>query len=269
LVKIPAPDAQAEPASPGEGAAHHAFSIKGTTYGWTYVVARRGLLGLLVFSAVLNLAIGLSGVTLTPLLLSICSAKAVGTIAAFGAFGMLIGSIGMGVWGGPKRRVHGVLGFGLLLGIGFVVTGLQISPIVIALASFAIQLFAPITFSSNQAIWLSKTPSDVQGRVFAVRTMVQSCSLPIAYLAGGPLGDRIFKPLLVAGGPLANTVGRVVGVGPARGIGLMFIVVGLAMLVASFAGYLYSPLRHIDDRLPDMTTSPAMIPVEMAVASAD
>jgi MFS family permease len=247
-------------ASTEQAPAKAGFSRSDLTYGWTYVRAHHGLLALLIFSAVMNFAIGLSGVTLTPLLLGICSPRAIGTIAAVGALGMLIGSIGVGVWGGPKRRIHGVLTFGLIMGLGFIVTGVEVSPVVIGVASCIIQFFAPITFSSNQAIWLNRTPSPVQGRVFAVRTMVQSACMPIAYLAGGPVSDRFFKPLLVAGGPLTGTVGRVLGVGPSRGLGLMFIVVGFGMLTSSVIGYLYAPLRRVDDSLPDAVDSSTLAP---------
>jgi len=57
----------------------------------------------------------------------------------------------------------------------------------------------------------------VQGRVFAVRRMIAWFTLPFACMIAGPLGDKVFSPLLVLGWPLAGTVGRVIGVEPGRG----------------------------------------------------
>ncbi|MFV0375346.1 hypothetical protein [Microbacterium sp.] len=43
----------------------------------------------------------------------------------------------------------------------------------------------------------------------------------------------MFTPLLVDGGALADTLGRVIGVGESRGIGLMFGLVGVLLLVVA------------------------------------
>src|SRR5262249_34917161 len=209
------------------------------TFGWGYIARRRGLLGLLLFFALLYFMIGLSTVTLTPLLLGFTSPQVIAIATAVSSTGMLVGSIAMGIWGGPKRAVHGVLSFGLILALGFMVIGFETSVFVVVAAGFIIQFAAPAAFGSNQTIWLSKTPAEVQGRVFAVRMMVQSSITPLAYLAGGPLADRVFGPLLVATGPWSGTVGRFMGVGPGRGIGLMLVVMGVLTLLASIAAYVY------------------------------
>ena len=252
MVRIP-------PRVRGDGEAQLAKTplYKEATFGWSYIARRRGLLGLLAFFALINFVIGLSGVTLTPLLMGFTSPQMIAVVAAVSSTGMLLGSIAMGIWGGPKRPVYGVLGFGLILGLGFIVIGWQTSIVVIVATGFLIQFVAPAAFGSNQAIWLSKTPAEIQGRVFAVRTMVQSSIIPLAYIAGGPLADRVFSPLLVAGGPWAGTIGRLLGVGPNRGIGLMLVVMGLLTVLVSAAGYVYSPLRQVDTEVPDVTSTTA------------
>jgi hypothetical protein len=81
--------------------------------------------------------------------------------------------------------------------------------------------------------------------------MIAWSSLPIAYLAAGPLADRVFEPLLMVDGPLAGSVGRMIGVGTGRGIGLLFIVLGIVGLAVTAFGSLYSPLRRVESDLPD------------------
>ena len=100
-------------------------------------------------------------------------------------------------------------------------------------------------------IWQSKTAPDVQGRLFAVRRMIAWASLPLAYLLAGPLADQVFEPLLMEGGLLAGSVGRVIGVGAGRGIGLLYIVLGCIMLLAVLVAYLYPRLRLLENELPD------------------
>ena len=92
----------------------------------------------------------------------------------------------------------------------------------------------------------------MQGRVFALRRMLAQASLPAAYLAAGPLADRVFEPLMSEGGALAASAGRWIGVGPGRGIGLMFVVAGVAGCLLATAGYLYPRIRHLEEELPDM-----------------
>jgi hypothetical protein len=73
----------------------------------------------------------------------------------------------------------------------------------------------------------------------------------VSYLAAGPLADRVFEPLLAAGGPLAGSVGRVVGVGEGRGIGLLFVVLGTLTALISVWGYLQPRVRRVEAELPD------------------
>jgi hypothetical protein len=111
--------------------------------------------------------------------------------------------------------------------------------------------------ASSQAIWLSKVAPDVQGRVFAVQRALGLSSLPFAYLLAGPLADRVFEPLLAVDGALAKNIGRLIGVGPGRGIGLLFIVLGILNILAATVGYLYPRLRLVEDELPDALTDVA------------
>ena len=55
---------------------------------------------------------------------------------------------------------------------------------------------------------------------------------------------------LQAGGPLAGSVGQIIGVGPGRGGGLLFISAGLLLVLVVVIGYLYPALRQMEDELP-------------------
>jgi hypothetical protein len=119
------------------------------------------------------------------------------------------------------------------------------------MGAFGAHLTIAIIKSSNQAIWQSKVAPDVQGRVFAIQQMIARSSAPLAYLLAGPLADRIFEPLLASDGLLSGSIGHIIGVGPGRGIGLLFIVMGVIKIGVSLTGYLYPRIRHVEDELPD------------------
>ena len=87
--------------------------------GWHYIKERPGLLALLIYFAVVNLIIGCATVLFTPMILSFSTAKVLGTILSISGLGFLCGGLVMSAWGGPKRRVLGVLGFGGIFGAGW------------------------------------------------------------------------------------------------------------------------------------------------------
>lgn len=245
LVRIPRPDASAA------GAAGAGSIWRQALYGWTFIRERPGLLGLLVYFALANLVLGAALVLVTPLVLSFATAEVLGVVLTVANSGLLVGAVAMSVHGGPRRRIHGVLGAGLMLGLGLGLAGVRADPFLVAGTLFVGLLAAPVINASSQAIWQAKVPPDVQGRVFAMRRLVAQFTGPIAYLAAGPLADRVLEPLMAPDGALAPTVGRLLGTGEGRGIGLLFLVLAALMVLVSLWGYLQPRIRHVEDDLPD------------------
>jgi hypothetical protein len=52
-------------------------------------------------------------------------------------------------------------------------------------------------------------------------------------------------------GPLATNIGKIIGVGQGRGIGLMFIFVGLLTMLAAAGAYIHPRIQRVEDELPD------------------
>jgi hypothetical protein len=99
--------------------------------------------------------------------------------------------------------------------------------------------------------------------------MVAAGSLPLAALTAGPLADRVFEPLLRPGGALADTaIGHLLGVGPGRGVGLMFVLLGMLVLIAVGIASLNPRLRNIETEIPDaLPPEPAAAPQAEIVTS--
>jgi hypothetical protein len=158
----------------------------------------------------------------------------------------------MSVWGGPKRRVHGVLLGWFCIGLlGRTLFGLGQTLSVWATFMFLRMFFSPIVNGSNQAIWQSKVPPDVQGRVFTARQFIAWLVLPLSSLLAGPLADRVFEPAMAPGGSLVPTFGWLVGHGTGAGMALMFVITGLLAALAGLGGYLFTAVRNAEDILPD------------------
>ncbi|MBN1874959.1 MAG: MFS transporter [Anaerolineae bacterium] len=232
------------------------------TYGWSYITARAGLMGLLWFSAVVNFLWGMLGALITPMILSFTSSDTLGLIVSIAGAGMLMGSLMMSVWGGPKRRIDGVLNFELLSGLCFMLIGLRPTFWLTALGAFGAHITIAIVAGSNQTIWQSKVPSEMQGRVFSTQQMFTKAAAPLAYLIAGPLAEHVFEPLLAVEGGLSHTAGLWVGIGPGRGIGLMFVLMGAIKMGVALVGRLNPQIRGVEEMLPDVgnVSEPCYIP---------
>ncbi|MFP4436432.1 MAG: MFS transporter [Chloroflexaceae bacterium] len=245
LVRFPRPAVSVEGAA-GRGALWHEL-----WHAWRYLTERQGLLGLMLFLALVNFLFGFFVVLVGPMVLSFTTERVLGIATSIAGSGMLVSSILLGIWGGPKRLMQGVYGSVLLFGIALIVVGLRPSVLFIAAGGFLVLFSLPILNGCVQALLQRKVVADMQGRAFAIGRILAQTSAPVAYVCAGLLADRIFNPLLVAGGPLADTLGQVIGTGPGRGIGLMFIIIGCLTLGAVLPGYLYAPLRRVEADLPD------------------
>jgi len=201
---------------------------------------------------VVNFLLGMSTVLLTPLILSFNPASVLGMVNTVGSVGMLGGSLVMSAWGGPRRKMIGVYVFIAVFSLGYLIIGLWESAVTIGLGMFVLLFSLPLAAGCSQVIWMSKVEPQVQGRVFAIRSMIATAISPLAYLIAGPLADSVFGPLMSEGGALAGSVGSMIGVGQARGIGLIFILSGVLMLLVTAAAYAHPRLRLVEDELPDV-----------------
>lgn len=231
-------------------------------YGWRYLLERRGLAGLVAVFAVVNLAMAIAQGVYQPMVLSTASRTALGTVSSVGGLGMLAGSLLLSVWGGPRRRMYGVLGAAGLAGLFHVLFGVRAAVPVWAVALFGVMFTVPFVTGSVTAVMMRKVAPDVQGRVFATIQMVAMSSAPIAYLVAGPLADHVFEPLLRPGGGLAGSMGELIGVGPGRGMGLMMMVTGGVMVLATLVGILNPRIRNLEEELPDAIDAAPPPPAE-------
>lgn len=245
VIRVPRPETTAA-GHEGRGSL-----LEEATYGWKYIRARPGLLGLLLYFASFNLLWGIADALLLPMVLALTTADVVGYLSSIVGLGMLAGTLVMSAWGGPKRRVVGVLGGGFLCGLFAMLIGLRPSLPLITGSAFCMLFLFPILNASSQALWQSKVEPDVQGRVFAVRRMIAMSVSPLAYVLAGPLADLVFEPLLAEGGTLAGSVGLLVGVGPGRGIGLLTVLMGVSVTLVSVMAYANPRIRLVEDEIPD------------------
>jgi MFS family permease len=251
-VRIPRPLARPAPAGKmAAGGRRRPSILDDVSFGWQYLVARPGLLGLMALFGVMSFCLAVINVSLQPMVLNFASTRILGVVAAVGNAGLLASSALLSALGGPQRRVLSILQGACLFGLGIVIAGLRPSPWTVAAGFFLASFGMPIMSNGSQVLWMSKTDPAVQGRVFALRSLVSSFTTPAGFVLAGPLIDELFEPLLAPGGKLAGSVGRFIGVGAGRGIGLLLVLLGFLPLAAAAAGYLYPRLRRLETELAD------------------
>jgi MFS transporter, DHA3 family, macrolide efflux protein len=236
-------------------------------YGFRHILRRPSLLGLQLVFMGGNLFAGLGFTLMAPLILARTGNNELilGSVNTAGAVGGVVGGLAMSAWGGPRRRVLGVLGGWLLFGLlGGTLFGLGQAIPIWLIASFAAAFFGPIIDASNQAIWQAKVEPDVQGRVFGTRRMIAWAISPLAHLIAGPLADQVFEPAMQPGGGLAGTFGRLVGTGDGTGMSLILVLCGIGIALVAIVGYMTRVVRNAEDILPDFDA----IPEETAVPAA-
>jgi hypothetical protein len=186
-----------------------------------------------------------------PLLLTLASAAAAGAVSSAVGFGMLVGSLGMSVWGGPRRRMHGIYVFTLVQGAALILAGWRPNLTLVTAAFFLFAVSLPLADSCGQVLWQSKTPVAMQGRIFAFRRFSMQVVAPLGILLAGPLADRVFEPAFAPGGALVASVGRVIGAGTGRGVAMLFVLMGVAILALDAAAVSSPRLRRLEEELPD------------------
>jgi DHA3 family macrolide efflux protein-like MFS transporter len=248
FVHIPQPE---ETAAGAEG---RGSLWKESAYGFRYILQRPGLLGLQLIFLNINLLWPFVFTLINPMILARTedNAEVLGTVLSITGIGGVVGGLVMSAWGGPKRRIHAILG-GIALDsfLGAVLMGLGRALPIWATAGFLSGFLLPIINGSSQAIWQSKVAPDVQGRVFAVRRLIAQIAGPLGILIAGPLADKLFEPAMQPGGALVGTFGGLVGTGPGAGMALLMVLAGLMSAAVSLSGYLIPVIRDVETILPD------------------
>jgi MFS family permease len=210
--------------------------LREITEGWSYLRAERELFRLTLVFTGCSFLTAMASVLLKPLLLSFASALTLGVVLSIAGLGMLLGSLAVSAWGVAARTLKGLMPLMGLSGLCMVVAGSRNSAVLIGAAMLFYTLLQPILSSGIQTVTQDRTPPELQGRISATMMAIATGVMPIAYPLAGPLADHVTEPLLVTNGPLAGSIGLLIGAGPGRGIGFLYIVLGFAIIGLAILG---------------------------------
>lgn len=243
-----------QPEKSKEGAKAQASLIRDISYGFKFIWERPSLLGLQSIFLTINFLYTMTSVLIPAMVLARTGNNefVLGSLQSIMSFGALLGGLVISTWGGPKRKIHAVLGCQVLTAlVGRVWFGLGHDLLTWIPGAFFLYFFIPISNGSTGAIWMSKTPPDVQGRVLATRRFAAQISSPFAALVAGPLAEKVLEPAMMPGGTLAPIFGGLVGSGEGSGISLAVLFAGVIAFLTSLLVYFVPAIWNLEVILPD------------------
>ncbi len=219
-------------------------------FGFRYIRERASLSALVFLFMASNFFLAIGATLLAPMILarSAGSETTLATVQSVGALGGVAGGVLLSMWGGPRRRIHGVLlgGMGACL-LGMAGLGVGRHLLAWAVGSFFFSFFEPFVEGNNLAIWQSKVEADVQGRVFSARHLLVQIPYLLAMLLVGPLAEYGTEPLMQNPG----LPGGWFGGGRGAGMALLMALAGGGGTLTFLAGYLVRAVRQVETLLPD------------------
>ncbi|MEV8635043.1 amino acid adenylation domain-containing protein [Streptosporangium sp. NPDC051023] len=220
--------------------------------GWKFSWGVRGFRSMLFFFAFLNIFLSPLFLLISPLVLGFATLDDVGRVSFFGGLGVFLAGMAMTIWGGPRRqRLRGVMLSTVVLSVFCLVTGFQQNLVVISIGVFGMSFWLTMLNGVYATIIQVKVPQRFHGRVIALNTLIAWSTLPIGFGLVAPYGSAIFDPLMMPGGALADTIGAVIGTGPGRGVGLMYVLFAFAIAAIALVGMRTRTLSRFDEEVPD------------------
>ena len=198
--------------------------------GLRYLGENRGILDLILFLASINLVASVYNAALPAMLLSRNggSQGALALVSACTGLANVAGSAIVTFLPAPRSRVRAIClsllfamsteNFLLALGRGTPVW---------CLGAILGWLFIPVMNTNMDALFRTHIPLEMQGRVYSARNTLQFFTIPVGYLLGGVLVDRVFEPFM-AGQDRGSIPSILFGTGKGSGAAFLFFVIAFA-----------------------------------------
>ena len=216
--------------------------------GWAAISGKRGVMVLIIVASVMTFLLGFIQILSMPMILAFSNSAVVGTLETIVATGMLVSSVIIGIFPIKKGFVK-ILSISLFLGgICMAVFGIRENIVLLCISGFL--FFAMMPFANTALDFLVRTniDNDVQGRVWSLIGLLSQLGYVAAYAISGVLADYVFTPLLIEGGALADSVGKIIGTGTGRGTGFLIIIAGLLLSVTSVILYNLKSVKKLKKR---------------------
>lgn len=235
LIPIPETERKAEVREP-------MLSMAGS--GLRYLRENPGILHLILFLAAINFSASVYNAAFPAMMLSREGGGelALGVVNSVVGATMIAGSVLSAVWPAPRSRVR-VICNTLLLSMStenFLLAFGRSLPVWCVGAVLG-WIGIPLMNANLDVIFRQHIPVAMQGRVYSARNTLQFFTIPIGYVLGGVLVDRVFEPMMVAQGA-GSALSALFGTGKGSGAACLFALLWLVGLATCL---IFRRDRHI------------------------
>jgi DHA3 family macrolide efflux protein-like MFS transporter len=237
LIQIPNATASAE------GRAARGSVLREWRGGLRFLRMRPALFALVIYYGLFSFLVYGPLELSIPYLMSITHSESLsGIILAVTSLGALIGATLMMLWSGKQYRVQVLLVSLMVTGSMFLIYGATRNPILLGLSIFVLMIPLPVSWTLLTSLLVTKTPPDLQGRVFSIAMQMSYIGSTLSFLVTGPLADHVFEPLSAL---------------PGEGMGMLLIGAGAAILLVTLGVFLFPAIRRLENHVPDYDAIPA------------
>lgn len=188
-----------------------------------------GITVLMLLITLVTFCMGFLQTLLTPMVLDLADESTLGVVRSGAAIGMVVASLVIGIFNMKNAYLTYIARCLAVGGILVFLMGTTTSVIAIGILAFVFFTTLPPLNTSIEVIARSSIPNETQGKVWGLMGLISQLGYVVAYAVSGPLADKIFNPMLRPGGAWADSLGQLIGVGESRGIGLLFMLVGVCL----------------------------------------
>ena len=224
-------DEAAPVTDPADSAPTGHVDIRGALDAIRAVPGLRMLIGLAAFN---NLLAGVFMALTDAYGLSLVSVEAWGLLFGFVSLAFIAGGIAVAKFGLGSNALRLVLVCNLVNWAVCAVFAVQSSIVLLTVGMVVWLGLIPVIEAAEQTVLQRSIPFERQGRVLGFAQMVENAAAPLTAFLMAPLAERVFMPFMTDGRG-ADMIGSWFGVGPERGIALMFTIAGLIGVVVTIA----------------------------------
>ncbi|WP_114391496.1 MFS transporter [Notoacmeibacter marinus] len=215
-----------------------------------WIFDRRYLGKLLILFAAGNFFISFYIVALIPYYLSFMSIQTVGFVESVSALGLVSAGAIVALFNWPREQMRGVVFGWTAIGVFCILHGFSsFSLYIVAVLSFLGNFAAVVVNACSQTIWQLSVPSDIQGRIFAIRRAVAWVSGPIGMIAAVPVAEGLLAPMAAHLHSSAGTFRVIWDTQTTAAFGLLIVLCGSGIFaIASLVGF---PLLRLSANCDD------------------
>lgn len=227
-----------------EGAKQNKIDIRGTI---KVIKKIPGLFPLIFFATFNNFLGGVFMALMDAYGLSLVSVQVWGLLWGILSFGFIIGGLYISKKGLGQNPLKTLFMVNIVIWINCIFFTIQPSIVLLFIGSLIWMILMPFIEATEQTVIQKVVPVERQGRIFGFAQSIEQAASPLTAFLIGPIAQFIFIPFMTTGKGV-DLIGGWFGVGPGRGMALVFILTGIIGLIVTLFAMRSNSYKLLSER---------------------